>query len=433
MVKSIRWPLIISVFLFSSTLAFSQSSPDLPPGYYVTVAAYAKGKTAYAQRYTSNLVGKGLTAAYGYDSTRRLHFVYLEYFKDLKASIKRMQAVRQEGYPEAWVRVIPGYITGPPAAASTTSSTPKEATSQSIKSDIPATSTTPAGTVAQTASSTQEQSTEGPGTSVATEPSTQVESPADSAVEEPQEKLVQHNPMTLGNTEIFFSLFNATNERIIDGEVQVVDADRNKLVKTVKGNEYMIMPDPKNQTGQVLLVAEVFGYRKAQVELNFKEPLRDTAQQYFDLMGTTFVVYFDMIRYRRGDIATLYHVYFFNDAAVMLPSSQYELNNLRQMMQENPRYRIRLHGHTNGNYHGKIITMGANKNFFALEGSTQTIGTAKTLSFQRAEAIKEYLVANGVDASRVEVKAWGGKRPIYDKHGANARKNVRVEVEVIQE
>jgi outer membrane protein OmpA-like peptidoglycan-associated protein len=117
----------------------------------------------------------------------------------------------------------------------------------------------------------------------------------------------------------------------------------------------------------------------------------------------------------------------------MLPESKYELNSLLQMMLENPRYRIRLHGHTNGNYHGRIISMGENKNFFSLDGSKNSIGSAKDLSYNRADVIKQYLAANGVDPLRVEIKAWGGKRPIFDKHSVNAKKNVRVDVEILSE
>ena len=61
------------------------------------------------------------------------------------------------------------------------------------------------------------------------------------------------------------------------------------------------------------------------------------------------------------------------------------------------------------------------------------MGTAKDLSRGRAEVIRDFLVSNGVNASRMEIKAWGGKRPIYDKNSANAKKNVRVEVEILEE
>lgn len=117
----------------------------------------------------------------------------------------------------------------------------------------------------------------------------------------------------------------------------------------------------------------------------------------------------------------------------MLPESKYELNNLLQMMQENPNYKIKLHGHSNGNSDGKILALGANKNFFDMEGTVQGQGSAKDLSEQRAGVIKEYLVTNGIAAERIEVKAWGGKKPIFDKHSVNAKKNVRVEVEILND
>jgi outer membrane protein OmpA-like peptidoglycan-associated protein len=162
-------------------------------------------------------------------------------------------------------------------------------------------------------------------------------------------------------------------------------------------------------------------------------PLADTVKSYVDLMGTTVVINFDLVRYRKGDISTLYNVYFYNDAALMLPDSKFELNNLLQMMQENPKYRIRLHGHTNGNYHGKILTLGPDKNFFSLTGAKESVGSSTELSEQRAQVIKEYLISKGIDSSRIEVKAWGGKRALYDKNSVNAKKNVRVEVEMIEE
>src|SRR6185436_17508415 len=115
------------------------------------------------------------------------------------------------------------------------------------------------------------------------------------------------------------------------------------------------------------------------------------------------------------------------------PESKYELNSLLVMMQENPKYKITLHGHSNGNYHGKILTVGEEQDFFSLKGAKESIGSAKELSGQRAEVIKAFLVSNGIAADRIAVKAWGGKRPIYDKHSANARKNVRVEVEINEE
>ena len=130
----------------------------------------------------------------------------------------------------------------------------------------------------------------------------------------------------------------------------------------------------------------------------------------------------------------MYNVYFFNDAAVMRPESRYEVNTLLDMMRENPGYRIRIHGHTNGNRSGKIISMGGSEDFFGLDSSNKEGGgSAKTLSKRRAEVIRDYLISQGIDADRMEIKAWGGKRMLYDKNSSMAKKNVRVEIEILEE
>lgn len=93
-----------------------------------------------------------------------------------------------------------------------------------------------------------------------------------------------------------------------------------------------------------------------------------------------------------------------------------------------------LHGHTNGNARGKIISMGEDQNFFSINGDVKEgYGSAKELSRKRAETIKNWLVANGIDANRIEITAWGGKRMIHDRHSNRAKHNVRVEVEVLED
>jgi outer membrane protein OmpA-like peptidoglycan-associated protein len=395
-------PYLLALLLWVSyTEVAAQEGGELAPGYYVVVAAYAPSRQDYAQRFAAQL-----EARYGFNTSKNLYFVYLSYHGNLKEALTEMKNVRSQGrFTDAWVRVVPGVIASQPAAGTVPS----------------------APAVPQPRPEPQRQSP--PVVEVPQEASPEPEAP----FEEKEEKIVQHEVMTLGNTEVFISLFDAATNRVIDGEVQVIDTERNRLITKVKGNEYLMLPDPKTKSGQLTLIAEVFGYRKQQVEINYPLPLKDTIKPYIELMGTTLAVLFDMVRYRRGDIATLYNVYFFNDAAIMMPESKYELTRLLEMLQENPRYRIRLHGHTNGNYHGKILALGPDKNFFSLTGARERIGSAKDLSYERAETIKEYLVANGIDPGRIEIKAWGGKRPLYDRHGANARKNVRVEVEVLED
>ncbi|HEY0743567.1 MAG TPA: OmpA family protein [Chryseosolibacter sp.] len=413
--------------------ASAQQPKELVPGYYVVVGAYSPNRENVAKNYTEVLTRRGLEASYGFNSTRNYWYVYLTYHHQLKPSIAEMLKTRKaQEFSDAWVRVVAGDIA---SGAGSQAETP------AVVRELKAPVTTKAVIVQQQqgvssevvkapALQNVEPSKEKP---IASEPLAYASTSTTTIQVTDNPPIKQFEKITLANTEVFLSLFNSTNNRIVEGQVTVIDAEREKPMKQVKGNEYLILPNPNTKSGKLKLVCEAFGYRKVEHELNYLLPLSDTAKSYVDLMGTTFVINFDLVRYHMGDIATLFNVYFYNDAAVMLPESKTELTKLLQMLNENPHYRIRLHGHTNGNYHGKIINLGPDKNFFSIEGSTNSVGSAKDLSYNRAETIKEYLEANGIEPSRIEVKAWGGKRPVYDRHSVNAKKNVRVEVEILAE
>lgn len=383
--------------------AQTASQTELAPGYYVVVGAYARSRGNIAQNYVETLKMRGHKAEYGFNASRNMYFVYLQYFETLKESLNQMTQIRKAPeFKGAWVRVVPGVITGKatPAKQESTPLVQAQPKAEEKKIETPVTTAD---------------------TAVAEEDWNVTDNPP----------IIQYNPMTLGNTEVFLSLFNKSKNQIIDGEIEVIDKDRSRTIKKVKGNEYLMLPDPKSKSGQIILVCEIFGYKKITQEINYPLPLADTVKPYVDLMGTTLVVNFNMERYSTGEIGTLYNVIFHNDAAIMLPDSKEELNGLLALMQESPTRRIRLHGHTNGNYNGKVITIGPDKNFFSMEGAVSGMGSSKDLSYKRAEVIKEYLVANGIAADRIEIKAWGGKKPLYDKMSVNAKKNVRVEVEIL--
>jgi outer membrane protein OmpA-like peptidoglycan-associated protein len=104
------------------------------------------------------------------------------------------------------------------------------------------------------------------------------------------------------------------------------------------------------------------------------------------------------------------------------------------MLKEKPTSRIKIHGHANGNDFGQIITLGNSKDYFALSSQNdEGKGSATKLSEERARVIQSYLVSQGIDINRMELKAWGGKMPIYDKDHAMAHANVRVEIEILEE
>ena len=74
---------------------------------------------------------------------------------------------------------------------------------------------------------------------------------------------------------------------------------------------------------------------------------------------------------------------------------------------------------------------------FLIEGHSDSTGRAEsnqTLSAKRAAAVKDYLVQNGVDASRLDSKGYGEENPIdTNKTRAGRANNRRVEIKVTNE
>jgi outer membrane protein OmpA-like peptidoglycan-associated protein len=395
----------------------------LSSGYYVVVAAYKNTREAYASRYADALKLKGHDAHYGLSKSGKLYLVYVHYDDDRSQSLTEMKGERKKGeFPDAWVSVVKD-VQAQPYVAKAETDKPVGSTTVASAPGAP-TTTQPAPVNTQpVVPVTPEKAPEPVPSPVQETPA--VTTPENTVVEIPKDKFQ--------GTLAYLNLNYSTKNEQVYGEVELIDTDRARLIEKVKANRVVVLPDPKSKTGQLTLVTDVFGYRKVQHEIRYPLSLADTTQDFISAGDSALVITFDLIRYHRGDVQTLYHVYFYNDAVIMLPESKYELNSLVQMMQENPNYRIRLHGHSNGNHSGKILALGPDKNFFDMEGTVQGQGSAKDLSGQRAGVIKEYLVTNGIAADRVELKAWGGKKPIYDKHSVNAKKNVRVEVEILKD
>ena len=72
---------------------------------------------------------------------------------------------------------------------------------------------------------------------------------------------------------------------------------------------------------------------------------------------------------------------------------------------------------------------------FVVVGHTDSTGSNdynQTLSEKRANAIKDWLIQNGVTASRLESKGYGETRPKYDNYTAEGRELNRRVVLIIK-
>ncbi len=374
--------IILVVFVFSilfSVTSFAQSQPAESDNlFYVVIGAFANPRNAV--EFTDKAVKNGFDAKYHLVTQRKLHYVYIVETSEREKAVA--QAVNlQNGplYSDTWVYL--GLLGDNPTRVKIESS------------DLPVESTTqPAGS----------------------QPVAEAEKPAD------------------GSKSFVFKLRSLDTGNEVSGDVDIFDADiiKGRKLVSYRGND-VVNVKPVNKSGNLIVVCDIFGYRKVQLPVNFNEPKVDDAVTVED--GNV-VVTFDLVRLKKGDKVVMYNVYFFNHAAIMRPESRYEVNALLDYLSEKPTSKIKIHGHANGNDFGKIITMGNSKDHYSLSSENTTgKGSATKLSEERARVIQSYLVKEGIDINRMELKAWGGKMPIYEEDHAMAHANVRVEIEILEE
>jgi len=114
-----------------------------------------------------------------------------------------------------------------------------------------------------------------------------------------------------------------------------------------------------------------------------------------------------------GETMRLTHLIFAQGKSTIDPKSFGELDEVVQMMKENPKIEIQLEGHTDN------------------QGSSKA---NLALSEDRVEAVKKYLVGKGIQKDRVKTKAFGGSQPLSNEMTQEARAlNRRVEMRILKD
>ena len=384
---------ILAAMLMIVTSSFSQGQNATDKLYYVVIGAFANPRNS--AEFTENAKKQNLDAQSSVAGARKLHFVYILETPDRDQAISQAVKLQKEStYSDTWV--YQGLLGNNPTIV--------RLEKKEIVEEVAQKETKPDSAAIET------------------------------AVVEPEIKQPVVEPVKAadGSKPFIFKIRSIDNGQEIVGDVDIFDADiiKGRKVVSYRGND-VVNVKPVNKSGNFAVVCDVFGYRKVQLPINFNQPKIEDA---VSLEEDKVVVTFDLVRLKKGDKVVMYNVYFFNHAAIMRPESRFEVNALLDMLKENPTTKIRIHGHANGNDLGKIITLGNSKDFFSLSpDNKEGKGTATKLSEERARIIQSYLVNQGIDISRMELKAWGGKMPIYDEDHSLAQANVRVEVEILED
>ena len=404
MKKKLTLILFILTILFNLKVSATKGQLNAKGANYVVIGAFSIPKNAI--EFTNSAKENNLDAEFSINPERNLFYVYVMATPDHEIAINEAKKLRLGQYLDAWV--FSGVL-GEDQKINGTDMNPitREKINKIEPSDPIITTNLEQKPLKLEASTTS---------IIRTENNTSVTS-----IEE----------MEPGSKKFLFKIYTE-GKKELQGDVDIIDLDKAKPKKiaSYRGNE-PVSVKPVNKSGNIEFVCEVFGYRKIQTVTNFNQP---EATEGITIEENKAVVPFELVRLKKGDFAVMYNVYFYKDAGIMRPESKYEVNSLLDMLKENPKYKIRIHGHTNGNDRGKVISMGESKNFFAITTDVkQGSGSAKKLSEERALVIQSYLINQGIDPSRMQIKAWGGKKPVYEEDHALAQVNVRVEIEILED
>ncbi len=228
----------------------------------------------------------------------------------------------------------------------------------------------------------------------------------------------------------YFKLVNAESGNKVSGEVHIVEAKATQYLG-VKGNELVYLTKPKNVAGVYQVAIQAPGYRPAKLVFTYDDPLA-VSSGVGEQQET--IITFELVLAKRGDYIDFNDVRFFRNTTILEPHSQVELDGLVDLMKENEGYKVKIHGHCNGDDSRPVTTLGTSTNVFALDpahNKKETM-TAKKLTELRAETVKNYLASQGINADRLSIKGQGGKMMIYPRTSTLANRNDRVEVEVLK-
>ena len=117
------------------------------------------------------------------------------------------------------------------------------------------------------------------------------------------------------------------------------------------------------------------------------------------------------VKFNLAKSYTLDHVHFDFGKATLRPESSHELDELVEFLNNKETTRIEIAGHTDnvGNDADNL-----------------------TLSQQRADAIRNYVIKKGIAATRIQAKGYGATQPVADNNTEKGRQmNRRTEVRVL--
>jgi OOP family OmpA-OmpF porin len=192
-------------------------------------------------------------------------------------------------------------------------------------------------------------------------------------------------------------VINAKNSGPVAAAMNFADASFSQSINTVDEDGNYAIEIPKN-IGHIMVSVKAPGFMSITRDL--------------ELSGTDLSRDFVLDPLEVGATFRLNKVYFERGTAILLDESFDELENIIELLNENPTVKIELSGHTDNQGNSKLNIK---------------------LSQERVDVVETYLTRHGIESKRIKGKGYGGTRPVASNASEETRKlNRRVEVTILK-
>lgn len=206
---------------------------------------------------------------------------------------------------------------------------------------------------------------------------------------------------TLESFTIHCSLVDSKTGRLVEGNVGFGLASEDLPASKLRAKGGEVSFNVK-ASSLVRITPEISGYI---AQDKYIHPLHQLEK---GINEQNFIFYVDPMV--ENTVLTLNPIYFERSKAEVIPTSFSELDNLVRTLMKYPNVNILIGGHTD--HVGKLDEL-------------------IQLSQERADAIRDYFVKNGMEPSRIRTKGYGPTRPIIQGNDESSRsKNRRVEIRI---
>lgn len=396
--------LIVGISFICNPAAAQTTTPE----FYVTIGVFGVHKNALALTEKANKMG--FSAHYAINPAKRLYYVYLLQTNSRRQAFTFVIKLRAETeFKDAWV--FPGHL-GQDGMTLEIIESGQNQQQVVTKEDPNAIKEQPV---------TEEPVKEEP---VKEQPVVDTPKVDSSAIVKPVAK------KTAKGKFFNFRFINAESGAEVRGEIHLAESDKATQYQAFKANELVDVNAPRNAAGSYYVTTVAPGYKALETSISYKDPLPSSS-------GTgpdgEIIIPLALQRAKRGDYIEFNNVSFYRNSVIMQPQFKDEIDGLAGLMKENTNYKVRIHAHCNGTEPRDIITLGTSTKFFESDPGNQKItGSAKELTELRAEAVRRYLVSEGIAVDRILTKGEGGKMMVYPQNSVYANYNDRVEIEVLR-